>query len=106
MESTASNPTGTKNPNSDVPVKSALDILKGNGHEALRAVAAIYVGRFGDAVRRKELISLYGTVSGYIQAAIYCSSRMWPGVERSNAKASWGSHSALNNLLTIAISKK
>jgi hypothetical protein len=78
---------------SDASVKKANDLLKdGTRHEALRSVAAIYVGRYGDHSRRKALVSYYNSVSPYIQSAIYFSSRNWPGVERPNAKASWGSH--------------
>ncbi len=91
----------------DTAVKISLDLLKdANRHEALRAVAAIYVGRFGDHARRKSLISIYSSVSSYIQVAIYFSSKYWPSVERNNAKASWGGHSPLHNLLTIAMKKK
>lgn len=81
-------------------------VLPANRHEALRAVAAVYVGRFGDLVRRKALISIYSTVSSYIQAAIYFSSRTWPAVERANAKASWGGHTQLNALLALALATK
>ncbi len=91
----------------DASAKIALGLLKdANRHEALRAVAAIYVGRFGDHARRKSLISIYASVSSYIQAAIYFSSKYWPSVERSNAKASWGGHGPLHNLLTIAMKNK
>lgn len=91
----------------DAAVKIALDLLKdANRHDTLRAVAAIYVGRFGDHTRRKALISIYASISSYIQAAIYFSSNLWPKAERSNAKASWGGHSSLHNLLTIAMNKK
>jgi hypothetical protein len=92
---------------SDAYVKVAMDILKdGDRHEALRGAAAVYVGRFGEHPRRKALVALYGSVSPYVQSAIYFSSRNWPGVERSNAKASWGSHNPLNILVTAALSKK
>lgn len=91
----------------DKAVKIALDVLKdANRHEALRAVAAIYVGRFGDLSRRKSLISMYGSVSNYIQAAIFFSSRGWPPVEKSNAKASWSGHGPLHIFLGIAMNKK
>jgi hypothetical protein len=91
----------------DEAVKEAMAVLKdGDRHEALRAVAAIFVGRFGDHSRRKTLVAYYSSVTSYIQTAIYFSSRDWPAVERSNAKASWGSHGVLNSLLTIAFSKK
>lgn len=94
-------------PSNELPIKAAFTILKdANRHEALRAVAAIYVGRYGDLSRRKSLITIYSSVSNYIQAAIYFSSRAWPAVERANVKASWSGHTPLNNLMMIAISKK
>ena len=90
----------------DDEVKLALDIAKdGTRHDALRAVAAYFVGRFGDHARRTTLRALYPQVSNYVQAAIYASSRFWPGVERSNAKATWAGHGALHSLLTVAMKK-
>ena len=72
----------------DAAVKPALELLRdANRHDALRAVAAIYVGRFGDHTRRRALASIYGSVSSYIQATIYYSSVWWPSVERSTSKA-------------------
>jgi hypothetical protein len=95
------------NKHEDLVVKSALNLLQdANRHEALRAVAAIFVGRFGSHARRKTLIATYPTVSPYIQSAIYYSSRRWPSAERNTAKASWGSHGGLNNLITLANAKK
>ena len=94
-------------PDNDEPIKAALTLLKdANRHEALRAVAAVYIGRYGEHARRKALIAIYPGVSSYIQVAIYFSSRYWPGVERANARASWGSHGPLHTLLTIALAKK
>jgi hypothetical protein len=44
----------------DSAVEAAWDLLKdANRHNALRAVAAIYVGRFGDHARRKALMTIY-----------------------------------------------
>jgi hypothetical protein len=91
----------------DKPVKAAMDLLRdAHRHDALRAVAATFIGAFGDHTRRKGLVSIYSSVSNYVQAAIYYSSRAWPGVERSNAKATWSGHGPLHNLITIALSKK
>lgn len=88
-------------------VKASLDLLRdATRHEALRAVAAVYVGRYGDHSRRKSLRNLYNSVSPYIQSAIYYSSRNWQGAEKSTAKASWGTHNPLNQLLTIAMENK
>lgn len=94
-------------PEDDNCVKAAFVLLQdANRHDALRAVAAVYVGRYGEHARRKSLIGSYPKVSPYIQAAIYYSSRFWPQVERSNAKASWGNHSPLHNIITTALTKK
>jgi hypothetical protein len=91
----------------DAAVKQAMALLKdANRHDALRAVAAIFVGRLGDHTRRKSLAALYASVSEYVKAAIYYSSRSWPGPERATAKASWGSHGQLNKLLTVAMANK
>lgn len=91
----------------DAAVKEAWALLKdANKHDALRAVAAIYVGRYGDHSRRKALSAIYPSVSEYIQAAIYYSSRRWPVPERATARASWGGHGQLNKLLTSAMNHK
>lgn len=91
----------------DATVKIAHNILKDpERHDALRAVAAIYVGRFGDHARRIALAAIYPNVSDYVKSAIYFSTRAWPGVERGNAKGNWGAHNTLNQLLTIAMGKK
>jgi Reverse transcriptase (RNA-dependent DNA polymerase) len=96
----------TKEPRDETPITTALQILKdGSVHDAARAVAAIYVGRYGDAARRKALTGVYGNVSPYIQSAIYFSSQYWPQVERKNAKAQWGALNPLNELLTKALAK-
>jgi hypothetical protein len=88
----------------DDQVKLVSDILRdGNKHEALRAVAGYFVGRFGDHARRIALRNTYAQFPPYIQAAIYASSRFWPGVEKGNAKATWGANGLLNQLLTNAI---
>jgi hypothetical protein len=85
----------------DAVVKVALDLLKSSdSHDALRAVAAIYVGQFGDHARRTSLRSLYPSVTNYVQAAIFYSSQKWPSAERATAKASWSGHGVLHDLLT------
>lgn len=90
----------------DAQVKLSVDLFKdGNRHEALRAVAGYFIGRFGDHARRNDLRNTYGQLSPYIQAAVYASSRFWPGVELNNAKAMWGANGMLNQLLTKAMEK-
>lgn len=88
-------------------IQSALLIVRDTTrHDALRAVAAIFVGRYGNLGRRRALGTMYGTLSPYIQAAIYFSSRTWPKPERLNAKATWGSLSELHILLTTAMANR
>lgn len=91
----------------DSIVKDVFKIVKdGNKHDALRGAAAYFVGRFGDHARRQSLRQLYPSVSEYVQAAIYASSRFWPGVEASNAKSMWAGQGQLHTLLTEAMKKK
>lgn len=91
----------------DEAMKAAVQILKsGNSHDALRAVVAVYIGRHGDLTRRNALKGIYGEVSPYVQAAIYFSSVYWKGPEKANAKAQWGNLTPLNQLLTVAMTKK
>lgn len=92
---------------STVNVKAALVILKdGSCHDALRAVAGVFVGECGDHSRRKELTTLYPNLTAYVQAAIFFSSKNWPIVERKNAKVAWSNHGPLNQLLAKAMEAK
>mgnify|MGYP001627344284 CR=1 FL=1 len=86
-------------------VKTVWDVFNdANRHQALRAVAAIFVGRYGDHARRTNLINDYGPVGNpYIQTAIYYSSRWFPSAERANARRTWGSLTELNQLMTAAL---
>jgi hypothetical protein len=85
----------------DKEVKVAMSLLvDANRHEALRAAAAIFVGRYGDHDRRKALFGIYKSVPEYVQLAIYFSSRGWPAVERKSARDSWGGHGPLHKLMS------
>lgn len=91
-------------PSNENSVKRALDLIQdGKKHDALRAVAAIYVGTYGDHARRRSLSAVYQSASSYIQVAIYYSSRQWPRAERSTARTSWGSHGELGQLMSNAL---
>lgn len=90
----------------DPEVKIVFDLFKdATRHEALRAVAVIYVGRFGNHTRRMALIADYGSATAYIQSAMYYSTKWWPSVEKGNVKA-WAASSPLNKLISVAISRK
>ena len=82
-------------------VKSCVALLNdANRHDGLKAVAALFIGRYGDHDRRKALFQTYKNVSEYVQLAIYFSSRRWPAVERKNARDSWGGHGQLHKLMS------
>jgi hypothetical protein len=69
---------------SDELVRSAVRLFEdAKRHASLRAVAAIYIGRRGDAARRRALSASYNDVNEYVQAAIFLSSSGWPGPEKS-----------------------
>lgn len=68
-------------------------------HDALRAVAALMVGKFGDVSRRRALADTYKSVSEYVQLAIYFASRSWPPEERASATETWGGHGPLHRLM-------
>jgi hypothetical protein len=85
-------------------VKIMVAILNdASRHDALRAVAAIFVGRFGDHGRRVDLFNTYRAVPEYVQLAIFYSSATWPPVERKNARASWGGHGPLHILMAAKL---
>ena len=68
-------------------------------HDALRAVAALIVGKFGDVSRRRALADAYKSVSEYVQLAIYFASRNWPLEERASATKPWSGHGPLHRLM-------
>lgn len=94
---------GSKDENA---VKVANQLLNDSARrDMLRAIAAIYVGKFGDSARRKSLRLLYPSLSPYVQLAVYFSSRDWSGADKKNARDAWGGSSEMHKLLTIAMSK-
>lgn len=89
---------------SDVAEQAAYQSFRdATRHDALRAAAAIYLGRFGDAARRRSLAGEYTRVSEYVQSAIYFISQLaWSGPDKTNAHANWGRRGELNQLITDA----
>jgi hypothetical protein len=83
---------------SDELVKACLDVTRSSQyHEALRAICAIYVAKFGSFQRRQALFSEYGSLGyPYIQTAVLYGARFAPAIEKRNAIASWGPHSELH----------
>jgi hypothetical protein len=71
---------------------------------ALRAVCALFIGRHGDAARRRNLRTHYGTEpSDYVRAAILFASRYFPISERRTCLTAWGGHSNVNSLIARAV---
>jgi hypothetical protein len=71
---------------------------------ALRAVCALFIGRHGDAARRHNLRTHYGTEpSDYVRAAILFASRYFPVSERRTCLTAWGGHSNINSLIARAV---
>lgn len=87
----------------DDVVRTALTIFNdGKRHEAVRAIAAIFVGAHGDIVRRRALAGACATVTEYVQAAIYFVSKNWKDADGANFHAQWGNRTELNALISAA----
>ena len=86
-------------------VRKAIDNLRNkNLNEVLRAVCAIFIGKFGNAVHRRILKSDYSNEpSSYVRAAILYSVRNFPSSERNSCFSAWGGHSETNSLIVKAI---
>lgn len=92
----------------DDQVKMVWDLYKdANLHESLRAVAAIFVGRFGDQERQTDLVDSYASAGTYyVQSAIYFSSRWFkPKAAAATAKTSWSNLNELNELITYGFDR-
>ena len=95
----------TPSQNPDIVVSEAMRIYKdGQRHEALRAVAAIFIAKHGAFTRQKELIDNYG-VSGstYLQTAVLYGARYFKGATRRSAVKSWSGQSTTHSLVAKAI---
>ena len=88
-------------------VLTALRIFRdGYSHEALRAVAAIFVAKHGAFTRKKELADSYGqSGSQYIQTAVLYGARYMNSEMRRTSLKSWGGHSAAHRLVAASISQ-
>lgn len=93
----------------DVPsgaVTRALRVAQDRSHSiALRAVAAVFVGRNGNASQRRALKNLYADEpSEYVRSAVLYSSRYFPTPERRTCVRAWGGHSDTNSLVARTVS--
>ena len=86
-------------------VSAALRIYRdGQRHEALRAVAAIFVAKHGTFIRQKELFDAYG-ISGspYLQTSVLYGARYFQKDMRKAGIKSWASQSSTHLLVAKAI---
>lgn len=86
---------------SDKLVKSAIELLADQrGPDPMRAMAAIFAGRFGSFNRRRQLRDHYANEgSHFVQTAMLFATRWYERTERNTALASWSSHSPLHRLV-------
>lgn len=85
----------------DQITKWCLDIVRDRQcHDALRAIAAIFVCRFGSFTRRKALSEEYQNIgSPYVQTALLYGTRYIPLIERKNAISSWSGHGSIHKMI-------
>ncbi len=68
-----------------------------------RAIAAIFVAKFGTARERRVIRAAYDEEPPYVQSAILYASQFFIAAEKSTMKAAWKGHSDLNALIASAI---
>lgn len=77
-----------------------------NYNEALRALCAIIIGKFGDMSHRRILKKHYQSEpSDYVKSAILFSSKNFPGNERDTCYSAWSGHNESNALIVTALKK-
>src|SRR5207245_2123178 len=91
----------TPDTSEDDIVSSALKIYKdGQRHEALRAVAAVFVAKHGTFPRQKELIDSYGASgSTYLQTSVLYGARYFQRATRRAVIKSWSGQSTTHSLV-------
>jgi hypothetical protein len=85
-------------------VKHALNWLQdGRIGDPTRAIAAIFVAKFGLAQDKRSVRDMYDTTSPYVKAAILYSAQFFVGADKSVMKKAWRGHSDINALIASAI---
>ncbi len=89
-------------------IKKAVSQLTDNKYtEALRAVCAIFIGKFGDVATKRWLKNYYAQEQSlYVKSAILYSARYFPNAEMDHVYRAWGNHSELNSLIVLALKKQ
>ncbi len=85
---------------------SINQLRDGNLPAALRAICAIFIGKFGNTIQKKLLRNHYSDEqSDYVCSAILYASQYFSSSEKSACYRAWGGKSELNKLILCAIRK-
>ena len=85
---------------------SIKQLRNANLSKALRAICAIFIGKFGNTVQKRLLKNHYSQEqSGYVRSAILHAARHFPSSEKNACYRAWGGHNELNSLVLCAARK-
>jgi len=85
---------------------SIKQLRNANLSEALRAICAIFIGKFGNTVQKRLFKNHYSQEqSGYVRSAILHAARHFPSSEKNACYRAWGGHNELNSLVLCAARK-
>lgn len=85
-------------------VKHALNWLQdGRIGDPTRAIAAIFVSKFGLVQDKRNVREIYDNTSPYVKSAILYSAQFFVGAEKSVMKKAWRGHSDINALISASI---
>ena len=85
-------------------VQHALNWLQdGRIGDPTRAIAAIFVAKFGRVQDKRSVRESYDNASPYVKAAILYSGQFFVGADKSVMKKAWRGHSEINALIASSI---
>lgn len=85
-------------------VQHALNWLQdGRVGDPTRAIAAIFVAKFGRVQDKRSVREMYDNTSPYVKAAILYSGQFFVGADKSVMKKAWRGHSEINSLIASSI---
>ncbi|KAB7613410.1 RNA-directed DNA polymerase [Amylibacter sp. SFDW26] len=70
---------------------------------ATRAIAAIFIAKFGTARDRRAIRAKYDNEDPYVRAAILYSAQYFISAEKATMRTAWKGHSEINSLIASAI---
>lgn len=87
----------------DADIGSVMQVFNDRDrHDAVRAIAAIFVGAHGDAIRRRSLFEICADCTPYVQAAIFYISLRKSDATSNNHRTQWANRSPVNVLINQA----